>query len=512
MSIEKSKLKAEAIEKRLKDKENLELVVGDLNDIKLKEKFDYIVITEAFERANEYITGNNCFEELLKYCKNLLKDDGKILLATNNKFGIQYWNNKKYIDYEENSYYGLYKDIEYNKPQNFSKKQLTKMIGELGLKSNFYYVFSDYKMPNLIYSERYELTNEDMGRVFTYYNENQLINFYENQVLSQIRKEGNEFLNFFANSFFIEISKQEITNNVNYITFTNYRKEKYRICTTIKDNEVIKKATNDKAEEHILEMKDFYQYLDEYNIDIIEQYTDNKFMSKYIKSFTRYDVYLENSKTIEELKEKLKIYTDILYDKSINYNEIDINDLNDDIKKIDVEKLKKFKFLKYGFLDLIPKNCFYINGKLSVFDQEWMGNYIPVEYILYRGIKNTNLVEKFTIKIYKELNLSEFIDIFENLEKNFNEKVVDKTLLYNVFNRKVITQAETIATLKHYNNLNNIKENEIITLTSENQQKENKIRELESQLENKEKEIQAITNSTSWKITKPLRKLKGLAK
>lgn len=478
----------------------------------MKEKFDYIVITGAFERANEYINGDNCFEELLKYCENLLKEDGKILLATNNKFGIQYWNNKKYIDYEENSYYGLYKEIEYNKPQNFSKKQLSKMINELNLKANFYYVFPDYKMPNLIYSEGYNLSKEDIERVFTYYDENQLINFYEKQVLNQIRKEGKEFLNFFANSFFIEISKKEIINNVNYVTFTNYRKEKYRVCTIIKDNEVIKKAANDKAKEHILEMKEFYQYLNEYNINVVEQYKDNKFISKYIKDFERYDVYLEDSKTIEELKERLKVYTDILYDKSIDYNEIDVKKLNNDIRKINVEKLKKLKFLKYGFLDLIPKNCFYINERLSVFDQEWMEQYIPVEYIIYRAIKNTNLVEKFTERIYRELKLSEFIDIFENLEKNFSEKIVDKILLYDVFNRKVMTQAETIATLKHYRNLNEIKENEIIKLTSENQQKDNKIRDLEEKLSNKENEIQAIINSKSWKITKPLRKLKGLTK
>ena len=123
ISIEQSKAKAEAIEKRLKNINNLEIIVGDLNNIKIDEKFDYIVIADAFEKANEYIKGKNSFKEILKYCKNLLKENGKILLITNNKFGIQYWNNKKYIDYQENSYYGLYSNLDYDKPQNFTKKE-----------------------------------------------------------------------------------------------------------------------------------------------------------------------------------------------------------------------------------------------------------------------------------------------------------------------------------------------------------------------------------------------------
>lgn len=502
-------LKAKAVEKRLKDKENLEVIVGNLNNIKLQEKFDYIIITDVFERANEYIDGVNCYEELLKYCKNLLQENGKILLATNNKFGIQYWNNKKYIDYDDNSYYGLYAESDYNKPQNFSKKQLVKMINKLNLKTNFYYVFPDYKMPNLIYNEKYSLSTEDIGRIFTYYAENQLINFYESQVLSQINKEGKEILNFFANSFFIEISEKEENSKVNYVTFTNYRKEKYRICTIIKDDEVIKKSTSKLSENHITEMGNFYKYLNDFDVDVIEEYKDKSFISKYIKDAMRYDIYLENSKTVEELKEKIKIYCDMLYDKSVDYNDIDLTKLSYEIKKIDVEKLKKFKFLEYGFIDLIPKNCFYSNDRLYVFDQEWMKYYVPVEYILYRAIKNTNLEEKFTEKIYDEFNLSEFIEIFENLENSFREEIIDKTLLYNVFNRKIMTQAEMVATFNHYRNLNLIKENEIKKIS---QEKDNKIHELEEKLENKENEIQAILNSKSWKITKPLRKLKGLTK
>ena len=73
-SVELSKQRAMAIEKRCKDKENLELIIGNFNDIKFEKKFDYITLIGVLEYAPLYTNSNNPFEDFLKTIKSLLKD------------------------------------------------------------------------------------------------------------------------------------------------------------------------------------------------------------------------------------------------------------------------------------------------------------------------------------------------------------------------------------------------------------------------------------------------------
>ena len=52
--VELSKRRASTIAARNKDRENLEIIVGNLNDIEFNEKFDYITLIGVFEYANLY--------------------------------------------------------------------------------------------------------------------------------------------------------------------------------------------------------------------------------------------------------------------------------------------------------------------------------------------------------------------------------------------------------------------------------------------------------------------------
>ena len=244
VAIEKSLKKAKAIEKRHAQKENLELIVGNLQDIQLSEQFDYIVITNIFEYAPQYIEGTNPFEELIKYAENKLKPNGKILLATDNKFGIQYWNGKRDID-NTKEYREITMKRKKNQCQLFCERQIRELLNNIKLNYKIYYIFPNYKMPNLIYDENHKMSKEDISRNFTCHIQDEVINFNENKALDRIVKEDKKIFNFFANSYFIEISKEQIENDVKYVTFTNYRKKPYRIVTIIKENEVIKKAVNE---------------------------------------------------------------------------------------------------------------------------------------------------------------------------------------------------------------------------------------------------------------------------
>ena len=73
ISIAFGQEEAETIAKKCENKENLEIIVGKLQDIKLEEKFDYITLIGVLEYAQHILVEKKPAEELVKYCVNLLK-------------------------------------------------------------------------------------------------------------------------------------------------------------------------------------------------------------------------------------------------------------------------------------------------------------------------------------------------------------------------------------------------------------------------------------------------------
>ena len=66
-------------------------MVGNFNDIVLEEKYDYITLIGVLEYAAYYTDAKQPFESFLKRISSYLKEDGKLLIAIENKFGLKYW-------------------------------------------------------------------------------------------------------------------------------------------------------------------------------------------------------------------------------------------------------------------------------------------------------------------------------------------------------------------------------------------------------------------------------------
>ena len=102
----------------------------------------------------------------------------------------------------------------------------------------------------------------------------------------------------------------------------------------------------------------------------------------------------------------------------------------------------------------------------------------------------------------KEYNLNLYEDLFETLEQEFRDRIVDKIMLYGVFNKKTINRQEQSDTLVHYRNLNAIAE-------SKNEVNLKIISQRKEEIEILKKELQNIYNSRSWKIAMKMRKIKN---
>lgn len=212
-SVELSKQRASAIQARCKDKENLEIIVGNFNDIKFNQKFDYITLIGVLEYAPLYTASKEPFHDFLTQIKSLLKEDGKLLIAIENQFGMKYFSGAT-EDHTGKVYDGITGYENKNGIRTFGKNELKEILKESGFEyTNFYYPMPDYKLPNIIFSEEYK-PNEKTIQNYTPYvsEENRSVVYDEKKAYHDIIK--NDVFGFFANSFFIEAGREELQTKI----------------------------------------------------------------------------------------------------------------------------------------------------------------------------------------------------------------------------------------------------------------------------------------------------------
>lgn len=212
-SVELSKQRASAIETRCQEKDNLEIIVGNFNDIKFDKKFDYITLIGVLEYAPLYTNTDNPFHDFLVQIKSLLKENGKLLIAIENQYGMKYFSGIP-EDHTGKVYDGITGYENKKGIRTFGKKQLKKILEKSGFKyTKFYYPMPDYKLPNVIFSDTYQ-PNEDKLQKYTPYlsDENGWAEYDEKKAYLDVIENGQ--FDFFANSFFIEAAMEEFNTQV----------------------------------------------------------------------------------------------------------------------------------------------------------------------------------------------------------------------------------------------------------------------------------------------------------
>ena len=215
--VELSKQRATAIANRNKTRENLEIIVANLNDVKFEEKFDYITLIGVLEYAPLYTKAENPFVSFLLSIKRFLKTDGKLLIGIENKLGMKYFAGAP-EDHTNRTYDGIEGYGDQANVQTFGKNELKELLKSVGLKhTQFYYPLPDYKLPNVIFSDEYLPNEAELSQYQVYYYEGTKIQFDEKKAYAQTIKNG--VFDIFANSFLVEASAKKIKTNVDFKTF-----------------------------------------------------------------------------------------------------------------------------------------------------------------------------------------------------------------------------------------------------------------------------------------------------
>lgn len=284
--IELSKTRSLINANRNKEYDNLEIMVGNFNDIKIEKKYKYITLIGVLEYSAYYTDTKNPFVDFLKRIKNYLKPDGKLLIAIENKYGLKYFAGAC-EDHTGRMYDGIEGYINSDaKVRTFSKNELENIIKEAGYDDvNFYYPFPDYKLPTQIYSPEFLPDGKDLVCSLDCYDNNRVRVFDETVAFENIIDAG--MFEFFSNSYFIEVGQKE---NKEFSKFTKERKEEFQIETGIyhSDNKryVVKRGLNEKSKPHVMKMFDIYE---EYNskgitnLNKCEKYGDEGLRFEFLK-------------------------------------------------------------------------------------------------------------------------------------------------------------------------------------------------------------------------------------
>ena len=199
--VELSKRRSSINYERHKSYNNLEIIVGNLNDIKFEKKFDYITLNGVLEYAGAFTHTDEPYKDFLKQIKTYLKKEGKLIIAIENRYGLKYFAGAK-EDHTGKEFDGITGYLGNNTVRTFGKIELENLLKESGYPvQEFYYPHPDYKMPMEIYSQEWLPDTDSLLLPAPNFDNERYTYFDEAEAYKGIIENGK--FEFFANSFLV---------------------------------------------------------------------------------------------------------------------------------------------------------------------------------------------------------------------------------------------------------------------------------------------------------------------
>lgn len=216
---------------KLENKINLQKTT--IEELKLDGKYDYITLIGTYEYAPTIIKGEKPYSSFLKMLKEHLNQNGKILLAIDNRLGIKYFVGAK-SEYYSKIFKGIESEIRLGQPNLLLKRELEKFIKEAEFEHyKFYYPLADYRNTNSIFTDEF-LPKSNHSKILypVNYEDGSIIIYNEINAMKQIC-DNNRFVDF-TNSYLIEISNSEIQQEVKFVNYNTFRKDEYKLILVMR--------------------------------------------------------------------------------------------------------------------------------------------------------------------------------------------------------------------------------------------------------------------------------------
>ena len=394
---------------RNQDKDNITIHVGNFTDIEqgLDTDFDYICLIGAFEYASSYIGGDTPYEDFLKKIRKHAKNNGRIVIAIENKFGLKYWAGCK-EDHVGEYFASLEGYPKGGSARTFTRNGLEKVFKACGINEySFYYPYPDYKLPWAIFSDKRLPRKGELTDNIRNLDRDRLYLFNEGNVYDSIIED--EEYPLFANSYMALLGPD---TDVSYAKFSNDRKSECAIKTLITSKGVLKVPMSEKAKGHIKAMAQNYEKL-------TERYRGSKL------SINKCTFYSDDGTALFEFV-KGKTLEERLDEALFASNEEDFKRLfNDYYERIDYNNSSAV-----SDYDLIFSNILTDGDEWTVIDYEWCYDK-PMEtreiafralycYVLEDERRKLGCIDELFEQIGVTQNEAEY---FREKEKSFQKEV-----------------------------------------------------------------------------------------
>lgn len=438
--IELSKKRSLINAERNRERENIEIKIGNFEDIKLDEKFDYVTLIGVWEYAGHYMGGKTPYLDMLRKLKKYLKENGKLIIAIENKMGLKYWNGAP-EDHTGNLYDGLNDYINSEKVRTFSKTEIEELLTRAGWdRWKFYYPMPDYKLPDVIYTDDKMPEPGELRNYRKDYNASRMYNFYDAAVSDQLCADRK--MDYFANSFLVECGS-ELTDVI-FVKCNRLRNRAYQNATVIRKTgnrkSVQKMALHAEAQEHIDQMGTD-RISDGVNVKNVQGFIQNAmYVTEYVEG-QDLDAYLypyrnDTEKFVGTVQEIIRQY--------LTPHEKCMTDfvMTERYQAIFGEKYPAgARCLEVTNIDLIFSNLRRTKeGQIFCIDNEWVFDFpVPHEFVLWKAL--FNLYTKYVVYLRKNISREQFLnlfnidrekaDIYENMNTHFCDYVLGKDYTVN---------------------------------------------------------------------------------
>ena len=375
---------------RNQDRDNITIHVGNFSDIEpeLPFDYDYVCLIGVFEYAQSYMGTKTPYEDFMKIMLKHVKDNGRLVIAIENKFGLKYWAGCK-EDHVGTYFSGLEGYPDGGSARTFTRKGLEQIMKNCKVEEySFYYPYPDYKFPTEIYSDRRMPTMGELTDNMRNFDRDRMVLFNEKYVFDGIIEDN--LFDLFSNSYMVVIGKEpEIT----YAKYSNDRAQEYMLRTELVEEdgqkEIRKIPMTEAALAHVKKMEEYYKLLE------MRYQGSDLFVNPCTWKDEGYAVFpFEKGRTLETL-----------LDECLEQDNIEgFYDLFD----------KYLKLISYGEeeavcdYDLIFANILVDGDRWTVIDYEWtLEKQIPAKEVAFRAVYCYVLEEEKRNK----LNLDYIIDM-----------------------------------------------------------------------------------------------------
>jgi len=398
VALEYSSSRALVTAQRNSNRSNLEVIVGGLQDFECERQFDYIAVIGVLEYAGAFYVGKDPYGAFLTKLRSMLKPNGRLILAIENKIGL------KYIAGAPEDHGGRVFDSIYNYPsqceaRTFCKKELKHLLEAAGfIGMRWYYPLPDYKMPQVVLSD--EITISDLDSLWSLFPTRRR-GHVSREVLSE-RRFGKTVADAglfgeLANSFLVVAGSEDIVDDFRCLRFNGADRNRkpelrtnVRVCMNGKDKIVIKSADDHRSLGFIEKIRAAETMAQENlpGIPVIGQEWDEASLyypyieAPFFKDLMGSAIRNQNPDCGKPLLEDYMRFLHTMPIKNCIPKEF-----MDAFQISAKEFTKPVPCLPFAPLDCTPRNIAIDEHQWYVIDHEWSYEFpVPVDFVAYRGI------------------------------------------------------------------------------------------------------------------------------